>query len=358
PDEYPNKLIVSSFSVFDPYKVNKFQNKFMSIVKMVEETKYVYCGPLEGNFSSLDTVVKPIIKALFINKSDTNKVNGYLKLLDKVGCIEPIFLEINIRKLRTTNARAFDERFDSEARELVEEYCRIIEELPRIASRNKRNKADHILIEVSHFDIQLLSLYERMVELEIDSCIKDIWFLNRQGQGVPLSRMSSGEVTLLYRFLPLVLEMEDNSIVLIDEPETHLHPKWIQEFIKYLVELFQDYNSHFFIATHSPIIASDVPMECLIGLKKESGRIVPYFPLDRTLGGYSNDLLRDVFNLHEQFGRFSSEEIQLIRTLLESKNEENIKIAKRIYDDLSTTYEKYQLYETYRDLLRDNNVEN
>jgi predicted ATPase len=46
-------------------------------------------------------------------------------------------------------------------------------------------------------------------------------------------------------------------IVLIDELETHLHPKWQKEFPRLLAELFP--NIQFIISTHSPIVFLGVP---------------------------------------------------------------------------------------------------
>lgn len=45
-------------------------------------------------------------------------------------------------------------------------------------------------------------------------------------------------------------------IVLIDEIDLHLHPKWQQSVVSKLVEIFP--NCQFFLTTHSPIVASDV----------------------------------------------------------------------------------------------------
>lgn len=55
--------------------------------------------------------------------------------------------------------------------------------------------------------------------------------------------------------------LKSPGIVIIDEIETHLHPKWQREIIPILSKLFP--NIQFFIATHSPQVISSVSSECV-----------------------------------------------------------------------------------------------
>ena len=80
--------------------------------------------------------------------------------------------------------------------------------------------------------------------------------------GVPVERMSSGEQMLirlyaLFANLPQNFE-KSNIVLLFDEPELSLHPKWQQQFPEYFRIVAEDiYNitsSHFIFATHSPLI--------------------------------------------------------------------------------------------------------
>ena len=75
----------------------------------------------------------------------------------------------------------------------------------------------------------------------------------------PLEKRSSGEQCLFLLFLGLISSIEDNSLILIDEPEISLHPSWQQRFVSILHDAFDQYNGcHFIIATHSPLILSDL----------------------------------------------------------------------------------------------------
>lgn len=70
-----------------------------------------------------------------------------------------------------------------------------------------------------------------------------------------LKRASSGEQCLLVLMLGIAGHIQDNSLVLIDEPEISLHPEWQERFMALLQSAFSPYSGcQFVIATHSPQI--------------------------------------------------------------------------------------------------------
>ena len=78
----------------------------------------------------------------------------------------------------------------------------------------------------------------------------------------PLAARSSGEQCLFLLFLGIISSIEDNSLICIDEPEISLHPSWQQRFVEILHKAFRQYKGcHFVIATHSPLIVSDIAVK-------------------------------------------------------------------------------------------------
>ena len=74
-----------------------------------------------------------------------------------------------------------------------------------------------------------------------------------------LRRASSGEQCMLVMMLGIAGHINDHSIILIDEPEISLHPKWQEKFTSLLIEVFSNYKGcQFIIATHSPQIVSNL----------------------------------------------------------------------------------------------------
>ena len=46
--------------------------------------------------------------------------------------------------------------------------------------------------------------------------------------------------------------LDENSLLLIDEPEAHLHPQWIVEFARILVLLNKELGTKVMVASHNP----------------------------------------------------------------------------------------------------------
>ncbi|MGI2210707.1 AAA family ATPase [Shewanella baltica] len=74
-----------------------------------------------------------------------------------------------------------------------------------------------------------------------------------------LAKRSSGEQCLFLLFLGIISSIEDDALICIDEPEISLHPQWQEKFVDILKDSFSGYQGcHFLIATHSPLIVSDI----------------------------------------------------------------------------------------------------
>ena len=70
---------------------------------------------------------------------------------------------------------------------------------------------------------------------------------------------SSGEYHLLTSFIGIFSKIEENSIILIDEPEISLHPNWQMKYMNNLNRIFESYKTcHFIIASHSHFLVSDL----------------------------------------------------------------------------------------------------
>jgi predicted ATP-binding protein involved in virulence len=90
---------------------------------------------------------------------------------------------------------------------------------------------------------------------------------NEDGTIVDLDQLSSGEREVIAFFTYLCTKATNNSILIIDEPELHLHSKW-QSIILYAIhQLFP--NSQLFLATHSKEIHQSSSESELFELEKD-----------------------------------------------------------------------------------------
>lgn len=102
------------------------------------------------------------------------------------------------------------------------------------------------------FFLKILKYENKLKRLNIISGIEII--LSKNNHSFQLDQASSGELTLIASLIYISVNINDKSVIIIDEPENSLHPKWQIEYVKKLSELFYFYQPKIIIATHSPLI--------------------------------------------------------------------------------------------------------
>jgi len=90
-----------------------------------------------------------------------------------------------------------------------------------------------------------------------------------EGKTYPLS---SGELSFL-RFAALVgLYIENGTLLLFDEPETHLHPNFISQFVALLDDLLEQTGSAAILATHSVYFVREAAEDQVTVLRSDTNR--------------------------------------------------------------------------------------
>lgn len=112
-----------------------------------------------------------------------------------------------------------------------------------------------------------------------------------------IRRMSSGHAVVLLTITRLVAAVEEKTLVLIDEPESHLHPPLLSAFIRALSELLHDRNGVSIIATHSPVVLQEVPRSSVWKINRVGMVADPHRPDIETFGENVGVLTREVFGL-------------------------------------------------------------
>ena len=100
----------------------------------------------------------------------------------------------------------------------------------------------------------------------------NLFFKNQKGEIFSIDELSTGEKTLLSKILYLYFKDIKNQIILIDEPELSLHPKWQNQVLKLYENFAKENNCQIIIATHSPHIIGSAKNE-YIRLLTEDGVI-------------------------------------------------------------------------------------
>ncbi len=112
-----------------------------------------------------------------------------------------------------------------------------------------------------------------------------------------LTRMSSGHAVVLLTITRLVATVEEKTLVLLDEPESHLHPPLLSAFVRALSDLLHDRNGVAIIATHSPVVLQEIPRSCVWKIYRSGKSVATERPSIETFAENVGLLTSEVFSL-------------------------------------------------------------
>lgn len=147
---------------------------------------------------------------------------------------------------------------------------------------------------------------DAVILLEADPGFRDLELLRFENldQGGRLSRshelfskLSSGHKVVLLIVTRLVELVDERTLVLIDEPESHLHPPLLSSLIRVLSMLLTRRNGAAIVATHSPVVLQEAPSSCVWMLRRSGDIVVADRPSVETFGENVGILTREVFGL-------------------------------------------------------------
>ena len=239
--DYFDALVSVSFSAFDPFSPPEEQPN------PAKGTCYYYLGlknrNKKGLHYTLEELQKNCVSSLINCFSKEGKKNRWLKAIEKL-CSDDNFEAMNLKQL---------------------------ESLYRVEKSEAREKQQP---DSSHF------------QKEYYKKIRPI-----------LSEMSSGHSIVLLTITKLVEKVDEKTLVLLDEPESHLHPPLLSAFTRALSDLLHDRNGVAIIATHSPVVLQEIPKSCVWVLERIGSSLQAKRPNRESFGENVGVLTREVFGL-------------------------------------------------------------
>jgi predicted ATP-binding protein involved in virulence len=147
--------------------------------------------------------------------------------------------------------------------------------------------------------------------------------VQKQGEELIVNQLSDGEKCLLAMVGDLARRLaianpslpdalQGSGVVLIDEIELHLHPKWQREIIPALTRTFP--NCQFIVTTHSPQVISQVKPEGIYILEKTDEGVVAKRP-ESSFGRDSNRILEDLMGVPERPQEIKESLLELFRLI-------------------------------------------
>jgi predicted ATP-binding protein involved in virulence len=166
--------------------------------------------------------------------------------------------------------------------------------------------------------------------------------LQKDGEELIVNQLSDGENCLLAMVGDLARRLAIANpglknplygfgVVLIDEIELHLHPKWQREIIPALTRTFP--NCQFIVTTHSPQVIGEIKPQGIYILDKTDTGIIAKRP-ESSYGRDSNQILEDLMDVPERPQEIKQDLLQLFRLIdagdLEAAKELRGELAEKI----------------------------
>lgn len=150
-----------------------------------------------------------------------------------------------------------------------------VRHMERIEWKRKETVGEYKGVKKALHRFMQCMMDEEVLSFEYDDQIDELIFVTKTSS-LPIRHLSAGYQSLIWMVLDIAYRMsllnpdlldkinETPGIVLIDELDMHLHPKWQWKIVGALKNTFP--NVQFITATHSPIIISSCKEENLIRL--------------------------------------------------------------------------------------------
>lgn len=273
-----------SFNICDFNDLNKTTN-----IKFYSDKDFNVKGTMpNSNFESIgfeftaklrnkqqkSYLVTPFVyDQLYISKSDDKPKKGSPDLRISVNnpfsgkrFSETDILYLDKNRLYQTKSGTFNStRFDRLMNDFNFQYIKnsdSIEDLNTdLNNKIKKEKIENTFLEEAINDFEKISGYRVWLDF-IDNYtpFKNSSFVlkEKNNMQIPLSSMGSGFemiFSLIYTYY-LAKQSGKNMIILIDEPELHLHPDIQKKFVDFLLNISKDFQV--ILTTHSPILVKQI----------------------------------------------------------------------------------------------------
>ena len=176
---------------------------------------------------------------------------------------------------------------------------------------------------------EILELDVKLSEISKDENSMPI-FTDSSGKKFGINELSSGEKQLFLRTLAIKMLEPENSIIMIDEPELSLHPKWQQKIVDVYKKIGK--NNQIILATHSPHILGSVEKENIILLiKNQDGNVETRLgkELGNSYGQTMKRILEDIMGLETDRNPSVYELLNQVKEMVKNDNYESFEFERK-----------------------------
>ncbi|MFI6227191.1 AAA family ATPase [Micromonospora echinospora] len=185
--------------------------------------------------------------------------------------------------------RADNQQITTDAPRELKSIDEIGREFTQALELAKQGSRRHVLRQA----ISIISDEPSIGRLGLDPRLTDLghgWFER-------FEQLSTGHKIVINILVQIVGRIEPRSLILVDEPESHLHPSLLAALIRAMNRVLQEYDSYAIISTHSAVVLQEIPRRYVRILQRYGRRTMVREPLAETFGENVGYLTSNVFDL-------------------------------------------------------------
>jgi restriction system-associated AAA family ATPase len=171
-------------------------------------------------------------------------------------------------------------------------------------------------------------------------------FVKGSFEVVDYGDLSDGEHQLMQVFGTLTMVEAENTIFLMDEPETHFNPQWRAAFISLMTKIVGKRDQEYLITTHSPFLLSDSKSRNILIFEREKNRLTVKKPESETYGAAVDRLLKIAFKIAPPISLKSRKEVDR----LIANETVTIEELENKIDNYGDSIQKLSLYQKIEEL--------
>lgn len=137
-----------------------------------------------------------------------------------------------------------------------------------------------------------VEIMKELMEKEFEDIIPEIF-----NKGIGSVYMSSGQRILMSTMTEAISNIENGSILLIDELELHLHPNAMANTLRMIYKILDLFDSYAIIATHSPLIVQEIPKKYVHVLYRIDNTLLSAYPCIECFGRDVSGITDEIFDV-------------------------------------------------------------
>ncbi|GEQ15604.1 AAA family ATPase [Clostridium butyricum] len=165
------------------------------------------------------------------------------------------------------------------------------------------------------------------------------FLLKKDDEILSIDKMSTGEKMLFFRLFFILAKIDDDSLIILEEPEIHLNYSLIKQLITIINLCFDEFNVHFLISSHNPVFINMLFPDNILVFEKNTIN----HPNINTFLANERELSRCLFGSSRMKNYIETEILEILKS-------NNVTLIEELMQNLGESYIKYLTFKRLKEL--------